>query len=223
MIENVFYNDDATSINKARINHLHSLNLPLKDKKILETGSGARGDITNYLFTHTKDITLNDCRVDNILYFLKNNNVALNFNTWDLNQSLPNDVIFDVIICYGTIYHLENPEIAIQNLSQICKEYMAISTCTNGKNDDTINILNEGNFATQGKDGYGCRPGRNFIFNELKKSFKYVYTTKTQPEHPDFPLKFPSDNEICRCIFIGSHIKLDNDLFLEHLNDEYTY
>lgn len=221
MIKQVFFGEDAISINEARIKHLDSLNLNLKTKKILETGCGGKGDITKYLLNQTQDITLNDCRIDNIKNLLENINKNLKYNTWDLNNDLPSDEIFDIIICYGTLYHLTKPDIAIKNLSKICKDYLIISTCVNGNDDNQINIVDEGNFPTQGKDGYGCRPGRQFVYSNLQKHFNYVYTLKTQPNHKDYPLEFPSNNEVNRCIFIGSHNKIDNELFLPILNMKY--
>jgi len=76
----------------------------------------------------------------------------------------------------------------------------------------------------QAGDGYGCRPGRLFIYNTLKKNFTYVYLIKTQPKYKDFPLKFPSNiNQELRNVFIGSHIKLENNLFVEELINEFTH
>ncbi len=72
---------------------------------------------------------------------------------------------FDIIICYGTLYHLIEPEMCIKNLSKLSNEYVIISTCTNGKNDETINVLFEGDASEQGLGGYGCRPGQLFIIN----------------------------------------------------------
>lgn len=223
MIKQVFFGEDAISINEARIKHLDSLNLNLKSKKILETGCGGKGDITNFLLNYTEDITLNDCRLDNIKNLLETIGKDLKYNTWDLNNDLPKEELFDIIICYGTLYHLTKPDIAIENLSKICKDFLIMSTCVNGKNDNEINIVNEGNFPTQGKDGYGCRPGRKFIYSNLQKHFNYVYTLKTQPNHKDYPLNFPSNNVVNRCIFVGSHIEINNDLFLSILNNNYSF
>ena len=120
---NIFTYDGALNINDARIKHLNSLNLDFKDKTVLETGAGGKGDFTKYLLKFTKDITLNDSRIENINNLLSVNNLNLEYNTWDLNENIPLDNIFDIIFCYGTFYHLQNPEKTIINLSKICKDF----------------------------------------------------------------------------------------------------
>ena len=216
-----FYYEGACQINRDRIKHLDTLNLDFNNKRVLETGCGGKGDITHYLKNKNAIITLNDAREDNILANLQNNNLSLNYNTWDLNKPIDSTEKFDIIVCYGTLYHLTEPENAIKSFSRLCNEYLIMSTCTNGRNDETINVLYENNTPQQGLYGYGCRPGRLFIFNKLKENFKYVYTLRTQPNHSDYPLQFPSNNHASRNIFIGSHIEMNNVNFFEELRDIY--
>jgi len=214
----------ALDINKARIEHLDSLHLNFTNKTVLETGCGGRGDFTRYLLNKNAIITLNDYRKENINSILTSLNTTLDSNTWDLNQPIPTDKKFDIIVCYGTLYHLNKPKEAIINLSKMCNDFLVLSTVTNGKNDESINIVKENNeMNNQAGDGYGCRPGRVFLFNILRQNFKHVYLIKTQPKHEDFPLHFPSiTNPFSRNVFIGSHIKLENDLLVEELINDYT-
>lgn len=219
-----FHYQGALDINKARIQHLDSLNLHFTNKTVLETGCGGRGDFTRYLLSKNAIVTLNDYRQENITSLLRSLNKNLDSNTWDLNKALPSDKKFDIIVSYGTLYHLNKPEDAIINLSKSCNEFLVLSTCTNGKNDESINVTKEHiGMNNQAGDGYGCRPGRLFLFNTLKRNFKHVYLIKTQPKHEDFPFKFPSNNPFARNVFIGSHIKLENDLFVEEIINDYTY
>jgi len=222
MIFQAFNNKESVNLNLARIKHFKSLNLNLNNKNVLETGCGGIGNITQCLLSLNANVTLNDSRIENINFLLKTINKEIPYNNWDLNEILPDDKIFDIIFCYGTLYHLTKPDIAIKNLSKICKEYLIISTVTNGTNDDTSNILFEHNSPTQGHYGYGCRPGRQFVYNELSKNFKYVYMLKTQPNHEDFPLSFPSAHHASRNIFIGSHILLNNNLLVDYMPNTYT-
>ena len=215
----------ALDINKARIQHLDSLHLNFTNKTVLETGCGGRGDFTRYLLSKKAIVTLNDYRTENIESLLTSLNTRLDSNTWDLNRAIPLDKKFDIIVSYGTLYHLNKPEEAITNLSKICNEYLVLSTCTNGKNDESINVVKEDiGMNNQAGDGFGCRPGRLFLFNTLRQHFKHVYCIKTQPNHPEFPLHFPSDHTVLnsRNVFIGSHIKLEHELLVEELLSDYT-
>ena len=207
---NAFYYNGTEKINYARIQHLDNLKLNLNNKMILETGCGGKGDITKYLLKFSNNITLNDAREENILTLLKNIKKNLPYNTYNLNCDISTDTIYDIIICYGTLYHLEYPANAIKNLSNICKEFIIISTAGNGK-DDGIRFLKEANENAQSYTLIGCRPGRKWMYNELNKYFKYIYFPISQPEHTDFKKDWSKPNdETCRFIIIGSHIKLDN-------------
>lgn len=220
-----FFNySGALEINAARIKHLDSLHLTFENKTVLETGCGGRGDFTRYLLSKKAIVTLNDYRKENIRALLQSLNMNLDSNTWNLNQPIPSDKKFDIIVSYGTLYHLNKPEEAIANLSKICNEYLILSTCTSGKNDESINVVKEDiGMNNQAGDGFGCRPGRLFLFNTLRRNFAHVYSITTQPNHPEFPLHFPTiTNPFSRNVFIGSHIKLEHELLVEELLNDYV-
>ena len=223
---NSFHYQGALDINKARIEHLDSLNLNFTNKTVLETGCGGRGDFTRYLLSKNATVTLNDYRQENITALLSSLNENLDYNTWDLNKAFPSDKKFDIIVSYGTLYHLNKPDDAIINFSKSCNEFLVLSTCTNGKNDESINVTSENAAVNNAAgDGYGCRPGRLFLFNTLRRNFQYVYLIKTQPKNAEFPLHFPTNTGFsnARNVFIGSHIKLENDLLVEELINDYTH
>jgi len=221
----LFNYSGALEINAARIKHLDSLHLNFENKTVLETGCGGRGDFTRYLLSKKAIVTLNDYRQENIRSLLQSLKTNLDSNTWDLNQPIPSDKKFDIIVSYGTLYHLNKPEEAIGHLSNICNEFLILSTCTSGKNDESINVVKEDiGMNNQAGDGLGCRPGRLFLFNTLRRNFAHVYSIKTQPNHPEFPLHFPTDHTVLnsRNVFIGSHIKLEHELLVEELINDYT-
>jgi len=217
-----FYYSDARDLNSARIKHLDSLNLDFSDKKILETGCGGVGDITKFLISKNAAVTLNDVRKENIDSLLINIEKSLSFNLWDLNILINDVEKFDIIVCYGTLYHLTDLDNAIKNLANLCKEYAVISTCTSGKNDYNCNIVYEGDGNEQSNTQYGSRPGRFYIWKKLLENFKYVYCVKTQPDNEDYPLVFPANHHASRNIFIGSHVELTNEMLVDGLINKYS-
>jgi 2-polyprenyl-3-methyl-5-hydroxy-6-metoxy-1,4-benzoquinol methylase len=213
-----FHSREPLELNNAEIEHLKLLNLNLNGKSTFEVGCGGRGDITNYLVQNGAKVTLNDAREENIKILLKTYNLNLNYNTQDLNHENYNiNEKFDIIINYGVMYHLQFPEIAIKNLSNLCNEYMILCSVTNGTDSVDKNIVGESSAVNQAIDNIGSRPGRQFFINELKKNFKIVYTPTILPNYIDFPSSFPSNNGFNRVIFIGSHINLDNNSFLKRV------
>ena len=75
----------ALEINRARIQHLDTLNLNFTNKSVLETGCGGKGDITRYLLSKNAIVTLNDYRQENIMSLMNSLQRTLEYNTWDLH------------------------------------------------------------------------------------------------------------------------------------------
>lgn len=220
-IQKSFFYDGALQINIDRINHLRTLGLPFMGRSVLETGCGGCGDFTRYLLDSGARVTLNDVREENIKNLLETKGLDLEYNTWNLNLPIPDEKKFDIVFSYGTLYHLRHPDVAIKSFADACKEFTIISTITSGKNDTEINHLAEWNGNEMAFDGTGCRPGRMFVYNELKKHFKNVYMLKTQPNNSDYPLHFPCNGG--RNIFIGSHIDLVNPNLITDFPNDYTH
>jgi len=203
----------AQKINIKRLDHLASLGLDLYKKKVLEVGSGI-GFLTKFFEKLNCNILSTEAREENYLehrirYPYRNVEFA------DLSQIDSHEKFgrFDVIFCYGTLYHLKDPSLCIKILSEICDKYFLLETCVNSIDNDDINLVleNTSDF-TQSFTGLGCRPARDWILKELKKYFPYVYITKTQPDYTDFCTKWPNKNTKLantRAIFVASREPLN--------------
>jgi len=208
----VFDDRDAIEINKARLDHLASLGLDLADKSVLEVGSGV-GKHTPFFEKLGCRVMSTDARPENVAENLRRHpHREGRVEVADLNitGSHTKFGLFDVIYCYGTLYHLSNPRGCLQELAGNCKDLFLLETCVNSYDNNDINCLPEENqWKNQSYDGTGCRPARNWIVSELKKHYPYVYCTRTQPSHRDFPLSWPADaRELTntRAVFVASKI-----------------
>lgn len=214
MNHDLFFEKMAVDINRSRIDHLESLDLEFKDKTILETGCGAKGDFTMYFLSKGAKVTINDARISNIENLLKVNNISIDSNTYDLNQEISCNK-FDIIFCYGTLYHLHDPTTAIKNMYNICNEYILLSTVINNRNDNHIDYVQENsNAENQSFTNIGCRPSKKWIINELYKHFKNVYTCKTSPNHPDYK----NESGTPRAIFLASDKEINSKYFEKLIN-----
>lgn len=205
-----FYTKEAVHINKARIQHFDTLNLNLNKKTVLETGCGAKGDFTKHLLSLGAYVTVTDAR-KNIVQILTSTIKVKGFVS-NLNEERCLKGIYDYVFCYGTLYHLSNPVSALYTLSKSCKEGIIISTCVDPVK--TQFVFENENDPTQSVDGLGFRPTRKWVMNELSNYFKYVYVSRKQPDHPEFPLDWsvsPKPNTLIRAVFIGSHTPLSTD------------
>ena len=223
-----FYGNNPRDINKSRIDFLKYLDLDIKNKSVLETGAGGIGQLSEYFLTHTDKLVINDGREENIQKLFDSIGRELPFNTWDLNEyEIPGDDVFDVVMSLGTLYHLYRPQVFIENFAKKCKEYMLISTMANASSDnDGCMVPEDINSMDQSISGQGVRAGRQWIVDEMKKSFKYVYFPKTQPSHDDFALDWrifpvPTGPSGPRFIIIGSHNEMHDDKLTTELPTVY--
>ncbi len=121
---------------------------------------------------------------------------------------------FDVVYCYGTLYHLSSPDLCIYDLSKICHSLFLLETCVNLQDNGKTNLVREDHrYPNQSFHGLGCRPSRDWIMTELRKHFAFVYLTVTQPGHPEFPLAWPAVLPVgiqnARAVFVASRQTLN--------------
>ena len=76
-------------------------------------------------------------------------------------------------------------------------------------------------------DGQGCRPTRSWLMTQLKRHFQYVYATKTQPYHEEFPTDWtkpwPNNSGLTRAVFVASRASLESDQLTEPLTEKQTH
>lgn len=216
-----FTTKEAMLINKARMEHLGTLKLDIKNKRVLEVGGGI-GLLTGFFEDRNCDVLFTDSRPENIRE-AKRRYPQRKTMLLDLEKPLDIKKLgkFDIIFCYGTLYHLGNPNKAIKNLSKICTGMILLETVLDLGNESKIRIVAERNSVTQAS-GKGCRPTRKSVMKLLKENFGYSYTTLTQPDYPDFILnwKKPPKQDFYRAIFIGSKKSIKNRFLLSRLPDK---
>jgi len=216
-----FHSDHYLRHTARRLEHLASLRIPVAGLSILEVGAGI-GDHSHYFIDRGCRITITEAREENLCY-LKNRYPAQDVRYLDMEcPTAFEDGPFDVVHCYGLLYHIKNPKEALEYLSQNTRKMMLLETCVSFGDDDGINLVPENREKPgQAISGTGCRPSRALLFRELQKLFEYVYLPKTQPCHEEFPLDWetPTNHKatLKRAVFIASREKLENDLLVPSL------
>lgn len=201
--------------NVARLRHLDSLGIDFNNKRVLEIGAGI-GDHTYYLLIKGAKVTSTDARPE-LVERLKSRfgNDCFTLDAEKDIEMLKNLPHFDIIYCYGLLYHLGKPADFLAALKGKC-DILLLETCVSSDHRETGPYVVDENPAdpTQASSGKGCRPSRNWIVNQLNQIFQYVYFPITQPFHPQFPLDWNKEiedrDELIRSIFIGSNHELTN-------------
>lgn len=210
-----FTSQEYSLITNARLNHLESLNLPLNNLSSLEVGAGI-GDFTEFLLKKNCTVDSTDAREDLVQHIKNRFSEDKRVNAFLLDMENPKTTKkYDIVFCYGLLYHLKNAEQAIDFMASVCKKFLILETCVSvNKNNHLNHISEDAKNPTQSIYGLGCRPDRKWLFQYLNGHFKFVYMPYKQPSHPQFPVKWdninPANNN--RSIYICSHEKIENEL-----------
>ncbi|MBI2100026.1 MAG: methyltransferase domain-containing protein [Candidatus Vogelbacteria bacterium] len=188
-----FDKKEALDINLARLNHLKSLNLNLAGKRVVDTGCGV-GHLAQFFVQQDCDILGLEGRPENIAE-LKKKYPGLKCALADVEQDdLSKFGEFDVVFCYGLLYHTENPALVIEKLSGICQELILLETCITDYPEPLLRYIEETGTYSQALRGLGSRPTPSLVVSLLKfNGFKHVYLPKYLPNHQDFEFKFQGD------------------------------
>lgn len=226
--QKIFHSHHYLRHNQRRQEHLASLNLELSHRSVLELGAGI-GDHTSFFLDRGCDVTITEAREEN-LQILKSRFPQSTILKLDLDQPVwQNADKFDILYCYGILYHLEKPKEALTFLAPLCKDLLLLETCVSYHPQDDINVCPENTQdVSQSISGTGCRPSRQFIFDYLKTLFPYVYMPVTQPCHEEFPLDWTQEgvpqnlNNLTRAIYVASRSKLNNPILVEFVPEKQT-
>jgi len=205
----VFLAPNAHAINQARQSHLASLGLDLKGKSVLEVGAGI-GLHTPFFLERGCSVTVTDGRAENVAEIARRH-PGVKTAIIDLEVDRPIELgRFDVIYCYGLLYHLSNPQRALARLADVCDGQLLLETAVSPGAHDELLLVRDPDAFNQAISGIGCRPTRLWILNRLKSLFGYGYIPRTQPDHVDFPADWVHTpiQTMHRSIFVGSRTPL---------------
>lgn len=212
----IFETPEALAINESRIRHIESLNLPFRDKSVLDVGSGI-GQFARFFIDTGCRLTCMDAREENISELRKRypqiEAHTVNVETEELDKFGK----FDIVFAYGLLYHLEAPVAALRNMGSVCKDLLLLETLVCDHWLPVTMLEDETKAFNQSTTGLGSRPTPSYVVKALSRvGFPFVYAPAKPPDHPDFRfrrrhrLETMRGGHPLRCIFVGSRFKLDN-------------
>ena len=205
---------------KLRLIHLNTLNLKFNNKSVLEIGAKDTS-FSRYFLSQKANVTISSPIDLKIKKFKK---TKLNINYFKLNIENPiNLPKYDYIVCYGVIEHMQNPLKSIKWMSKQTDILIIESSVSNLFNDKVISVPYKKHSKDLSLNKYGSRFSRKTLMNILQNNFKYVYSTKSQPEHEKYPKnwnKLDLNKHLSlniRSIFVASNKLLENNNLLFNL------
>ena len=223
-----FDKPEAVAINRARLEHLRSLNLPVKGKTVIDVGCGV-GHMAKFLVDQGCDVLCVDGRRENIDH-LRRLYPHLRAHVLDLDRQRITELgEFDIVFCYGLLYHLENPMRALREFAVACKDMLIIETQVCDHALPVILYKEEASSYSQALKKIGSRPSPSVVVLALRESgFKHVYAPSEAPDHPDFKFAWKNDlsdmrdGHLLRAIFVASRTPIHGCPLVPLLEDSST-
>jgi SAM-dependent methyltransferase len=207
--------------------HLATLGLALHGKSVLEVGAGI-GDLTGFFLDRDCTVTCIEPRPENCQEFAERIRDyyytawprLFNCDVESLDRATTEQ--FDIVFCYGLLYHVADPAAVLKLLAERCTGLLLLETMVSRGSDDALNAITEDPAeTTQSFHGGACRPTRPWVFNRLRALFPHVYMPATQPAHLEFPCDWTVPHRVdrTRAVFVASRQPLDSPLMLDHVPD----
>ncbi len=213
----VFNTPEAEAINRARMEHLASLQLPIAGKRVLDVGCGV-GHLAARLEKLGAQVTCLDGREENIAELRRR---YPQFPAHVANVELdPLSALghFDVAFSYGLLYHLENPAAALRNMAAAADELLLLETIICDARQPIVVLDDERFAANEALGALGCRPSPSYLATVLNRiGFAHVYTSRVPPDHEDFRFEWRDnmdwsrDGHPLRAFFAASRAPLPSN------------
>ena len=214
----VFETRDALHLNRARLEHLASLDLGLDGKRVLEVGAGV-GLLTDFFEARGCRVLSTEPRAENLAE-MRRRYPHRDIRPLDLDRDRELSAIgpFDIAFCYGTLYHLAQPRQALEALASVAN-LLLLETCLTPGTHVDVHLVREGPSHNQAIAGVGCRPTRAWVMETLRALWTHAYTTIDQPNHPDFETDWivPYKQGNHRAVFVASREPLSRPKLSETL------
>lgn len=218
-----FDDEGARRMNQARLARLVELDLPLAGKRVLDVGCGV-GHFSRPFVERGCSYVGVDGRAENIAR-MKELYPDVEGHVGDVQvDALAPHGRFDVVLCFGLLYHLESPIAALRNVASVCDELLLLETMVCDSSRPVLLLADEPRSFNQALAGLGCRPSPSFLAMALQRvGFDRIYAPRVPPRHEDFEIEWRDDlarqrdGHDLRCMFLAARQPIASDRLLEIL------
>lgn len=206
----VFEDETARMINVARVAWLEAADLPVHGKRVIDVGCGV-GHFASFYLERGCSVVGIDGRAENI-EVLRARLPHVEGHVGDVQYtSLRALGDFDIVHCFGLLYHLDSPVAAMRRIADACDEMLILETMVCDSSRPVVALADESRSWNQALAGLGCRPSPAYVALALNRvGFPFVYGSTRAPDHPDFLFDFKNDLAVerdghnLRCMFVAS-------------------
>lgn len=207
----IFDNSDYVRISEARARFLQAFLPGLRRELGLETaldvGCGT-GYFSEFLRNSEFRVSALDGRKENVEEARRRvENVS--FRQADVEDaSLPTLGSFDLVLCFGLLYHLENPFRAVRNLFGLTGKVLIVESMCVPEESPQLYLLDEGRLEDQGLNYVALVPSEGCLIKMIYRAgFLFVYRFSSLPDHEQF--RATADRKRSRTVLLASKLKLE--------------
>jgi 2-polyprenyl-3-methyl-5-hydroxy-6-metoxy-1,4-benzoquinol methylase len=209
--QEIFDEPRALAINRARLDNLASLGLPIEGRSVLDLGGGP-GHLAQFFIERGCRVVHTDGRSDNVerarqLY------PGIDSRVVDVESPAEMAALgtFDIVFSYGLLYHLENPLRALRNMAGASNGLILLESIIVDSFVPLALLDDEPVTLNQALGGFAFRLSPAAIAMAFDRiGLHNVYTPLVPPQHEDFVFEwknngdFSRDGHPIRKIFVAS-------------------
>lgn len=165
---------------------LRELTQPLGLRTAIDIGCGL-GFFSQLMSTLGLQVTAVDGRHENIEEG-KKRYPNIRFLCFDVQDpSLLSLGEFDLVLCFGLLYHLENPLLAVRHLQAITTQLLIAESVTFPGEEPVMALIDEELHEDQGLNHVAFYPTEPCLIKMFYRAgYPFVYALIRRPAHPDF-------------------------------------
>lgn len=165
---------------------LAEVKVPLGIQTVLDVGCGL-GYFSRLLKELDFKVTAIDGRIGNLEEAQKRS-PGIQFFEFDAQDpGMKSFGKFDLVFCFGLLYHMENPLMAIRHLRAMTNTILFVESVIFPGEEPILALIDESSYEDQGLSHLAFYPTEPCLIKMLYRAgFACVYEFLRQPDHPDY-------------------------------------